>query len=118
MSPRNPLFQVMFVLQNTPGITSRDPRFSLEPEILDIGVAHFDLTLIVRQVEGSFQLIFEYNTDLYHGESIARWIRHYEFLLRAMVENGEQRVDHVPLLPPTEKEKVLVDWNKNRHPLR
>ncbi len=48
---RNPLFQVMFVLQNASLQTIGLPGLTLSPVEIDSGTAHFDLTLHIADTE-------------------------------------------------------------------
>ena len=60
---RNPLFQVMFVLQNASMQTIVLPGLTLSPVEVDNGTAHFDLTLHIADTE---QGLIE-NLSLQHG---------------------------------------------------
>jgi non-ribosomal peptide synthetase component F len=46
---RNPLFQVMFVLQNAPMSPTELPRLALEPIDVDTGTTKFDLTMSMME---------------------------------------------------------------------
>ncbi|NND71100.1 MAG: amino acid adenylation domain-containing protein, partial [Rhodothermales bacterium] len=111
----SPLFQVMFVLQNTPGEALSLEGLSVERfyqgRQQGQGVAKFDLTLnVVEQKEGlSAQL--SYNTDLFEASTIERMAVHFEGLLAGIVAEPGCRVSHLPLLSERERQQLLVQWN-------
>jgi aspartate racemase len=120
----NPLFQVMFVLQNDPQGTSRRGVASggeaAESDggagAIVTGTAKFDLTLTLMEQGGGLVGAVEYNTDLFNGERVRRLIGHYEQLLRGIVTNPEQRLDRLALLTEAERGQLLSEWNKGVGP--
>ena len=107
----NPLFQVMFVLQNAkmepiefPGVTSHQ----LERENT---VAKFDLTLFVEETESGLIGSWKYNSDLFAPSTIRRWIGHFQVLLESIVANPQQQVSQLPLLTESERHQLLIEWN-------
>ena len=107
----NPLFQVMFVLQNAPmenlelaGLSST----LLERETV---TAKFDLTLSMRETSSGLAGAWEYNTDLFNGSTIERMASHFQTLLAAIVENPQQKVSELPLLSEAERHQLLFEWN-------
>ena len=83
-----PLFQVAFILQNTPwdqAATLHDLEIS--PIELDYGVAKFDLSLVMAERREGLLMHFEYNTDLFDRATIAGLTNHFETLLLAIVSD-------------------------------
>lgn len=76
-----PLFQVMFVLQNTPDSHLALPNLNLEPIEVPRHSARFDLTLSVSEQNNRVQVSLEYRTDLWHADTIKRWWGEIETLL-------------------------------------
>jgi amino acid adenylation domain-containing protein len=109
-----PLFQVMFTLQNA-------PSEALELKGLTVGsfgaegrTAKFDLNLSLRETEQGLNGGFEYNTDLFDGETIDRMIGHLEALLSGIVTDPGRRISELPLLRAAEERQLLVEWNETR----
>ncbi|MEJ6479893.1 amino acid adenylation domain-containing protein [Nostoc punctiforme UO1] len=109
-----PLFQVMFVLQNTPmsgvelaGLTIS----SLPPQST---IAKFDLTLSMHNSATGLVGIWEYNTDLFDASTIERMSGHFVTLLFGIVANPEERISQLPLLSQTEQQQLLVEWNNTQ----
>ncbi|HEY4312212.1 MAG TPA: amino acid adenylation domain-containing protein [Pirellulales bacterium] len=112
---RNPLVQVMFVLQNIPvaarqidGLAVTDSSFDHAP------VANFDLTFNVDEHADRLDLSLVFNTDLFNADSIERMLDAYVTLLTGIVENRECPVFDLPLLPADERQKQLVTWNATK----
>ena len=108
----SPLFQVMFILQNFPLDDLLLADIVTTPLELEIDTARFDLTVEVFPRHGEFHAFFDYNTDLYEPETIARIQRHYLAILMAVCADPSQKIACIPLLSPSERQKLLVDWNQ------
>jgi amino acid adenylation domain-containing protein len=74
------------------------------------GMAKFDLTVDIREVEDRLSVRIEYNTDLFAVDTIERMLDHYHTLLVAIVDNPEQTIDDLPLLTADERQ-LLQSWN-------
>ena len=108
---RKPLFQIMFILQNAMGAAPAVPGLSTHFVDVDPRIARFDLTLELAEVDGRITGWFEYSTDLFEGSTIARMAEHLRTLLQAIVTNPEQPMSRLPLLPASERHRVVTDWN-------
>ncbi len=111
---RNPLFQVMFVLQNASLRAVELPGLTLSPVEADSETAHFDLILVVVDAEQGLTVSFVYNTDLFEAATIARMLGNFQTLLEAVVADPEQRLSDLPLLTDAERQQLLVEWNDNK----
>ena len=109
---RNPVFQVMFALQNAPRGVSKAPGLILKPVGADMRTAKFDLTLEVRETAVGLMGVFEYATDLFDPSTIARMGAHWRSLLEAMVAAPERRVAELPLLTDAERRQLISGWNR------
>jgi amino acid adenylation domain-containing protein len=111
-----PLFQVMFTLQDAPIETLQMPGLTFSPVNADSGTAKFDLLLTVAERKDGFKCAFEYNTDLFNGDTIGRLAGHFETLLAGIVANPDQPIDRLPLITPTETWRLLKEWNDTAVP--
>ncbi|MBF6570846.1 MAG: amino acid adenylation domain-containing protein [Candidatus Binataceae bacterium] len=105
---RNPLFQVMFVLQNSPVHAVALPGLSLTPVIADGGTTHFDLTLHVVDSDRGLVVTAAYNTDLFDAGTISRMLSHYQILLEAIVRDPDQRLSDLSLVSNSERQQALL----------
>jgi hypothetical protein len=62
---RNPVFQVMFALQNAPGHALQLPGLTLSPFALGLEAVQFDLSLLARETSDGLAVNFSYATDLF-----------------------------------------------------
>ncbi|MGZ4954748.1 MAG: amino acid adenylation domain-containing protein, partial [Methylobacter sp.] len=108
---QTPLFQVLFVMQNTPSETFSLPGLELMQGNAETQTAKFDLTLLLTETNAGLQAVFEYNTDLFEQATMQRWSEHYLNLLQAIVSRPDRRIADLPLLSPAENRQILLDWN-------
>ncbi|WP_116829127.1 non-ribosomal peptide synthetase [Pseudomonas syringae] len=107
----SPLFQVMMVLQNTPGNAARMPGLSMTPYGTGSATAKFDLAFEWVERDGVLSLLVEYNTDLFDQTSIERLSGHYRQLLEQVVLNPKQPVGALTLISDAERAQILHAWN-------
>jgi amino acid adenylation domain-containing protein/non-ribosomal peptide synthase protein (TIGR01720 family) len=108
---RTPLFQAMFVLQNTPAPASQLPDLTLQPIEMPRDTSTFDLTLaIVDQHDGLLASI-EYCVDLFDETTIERMLGQFEVLLEGIVANPDTPISRLPLLTAGERHTLLTLWN-------
>lgn len=108
---RNPLFDVMFVLQE-----DWEPRFGipgvvLEPFQIDKGVAKFDLTIECVDKGTTLHFNLEYATDVFKKTSIDRLFDAFRKLIRELEENAGSNCSQLDCLPVQQREKILYDFN-------
>ncbi|MFS0655873.1 amino acid adenylation domain-containing protein [Bacillus sp. 179-C3.3 HS] len=108
---KQPLFQVMFVLQNLPLEASPMGEATSVLTIEDNDTAKFDLSLFVFEGAEGLQLSLEYHADLFHDETMDRFLRYYEHLLESICENPTQPIRQMNFLPEMEKHQLLYEWS-------
>ena len=111
---RQPLFQVMFVLQNQPMQAIELSNLTLSPQKTDNFTSKFDLTLYLFPESDGLTGWWEYNTDLFDPSTIRRMSQHYQQLLIAIVKNPDARISQIALLTDAERNQLLVTWNDTR----
>ncbi|HVR96999.1 MAG TPA: amino acid adenylation domain-containing protein, partial [Thermoanaerobaculia bacterium] len=108
---RNPVFQVMFTLQNAPRTVTGMAELALSPLGVEGGTAKFDLMLAVQESEEGIQGSLGYNTDLFDEATAMRLLSRFERLLAAVAEDPEQRLSQLPAWTEPERHQMLVEWN-------
>ncbi|MCK9394727.1 MAG: amino acid adenylation domain-containing protein [Methylobacter sp.] len=106
-----PLFQVMLAVQNVPMPDFRMQGASAVPLTMNNRIAQFDLSLFVDQRDGKLLGTFEYSTDLFDAETIARMAGHLQMLLGGAVGSPELSLKQLPLLPEAEIRQLVDDWS-------
>ncbi|GFE67456.1 non-ribosomal peptide synthetase [Chroococcus sp. FPU101] len=110
----SPLFQVMFVLQNTPMEKIEVAGLTWTPLELENGTAKFDLTITLEETEQGLDGVFEYNTDLFEAATIHRMAGCFRTLLSAVVESPELPISELPLLSKAEQKQLLLSCNETK----
>jgi amino acid adenylation domain-containing protein len=108
---RNPLFQVMFVLQNATRPISGIPGLRIEPIEMATTRSPFDLSLFLREREGKYIGYIEYSTDLFDASTIERMAGHFRTLLEGIVADPDRRISDFSILTEAERHQLLVEWN-------
>jgi amino acid adenylation domain-containing protein len=109
-----PLFQVMFALQNAPVTELQLGATKLEPFDFEVGTAKFDLMLTLNEGRSAMHGLLEYNADLFNVSTTKRMAGHFETLLSSIVSDPGQRIADLPLLMQSERQQLLVEWNRTR----
>ncbi|MEH2279378.1 MAG: amino acid adenylation domain-containing protein [Nostoc sp.] len=112
----NPLFQVVFVLENFLLDTLELPDVTMTPQFIERGTSQFDLTLAVWDTKEGLMGSWEYNNDLFEPDTIARMTSHFQTLLAAIIVNPNQPIGELPLLNQQERHQLLVEWNDTYTP--
>lgn len=110
---QNPLFQVLFNLQTPSTLTWDLADVTLTRLRLNNGTAKFDLFLELAETPEGITGYFEYSTDLFAAETIARMVGHFQTLLENVVENPSQRLSDICLLTPFERQQQQ-QWNQTQ----
>ncbi|MCC5608943.1 amino acid adenylation domain-containing protein [Nostoc sp. CHAB 5834] len=108
----NPLFQVMFILQNAPTPVEEVSGLNLRTLEIDHGTSEFDISVSISESQQELTGFLEYNTDLFNTNTIKRLIDNFETLLESIVTNPNQRISKLSLLTTQEQEQLLIEWNK------
>jgi amino acid adenylation domain-containing protein/FkbM family methyltransferase len=113
---RNPIFQVMMVLQNA-GQGRLDLKgvqlSGIDNELAASGAetSKFDLTLSVTDLGQDLEVTVNYSRDLFEAGTIERLIGHYSNLLDAIAQENERPISELNLLGDIEKKQIIEEWN-------
>ncbi|MCP4659834.1 MAG: amino acid adenylation domain-containing protein, partial [bacterium] len=111
---RQPLFQVMFVLQNAPEAGLELAGLEKSPLGISSGTSRFDLTFILAEVGGVLHGLLEYSTDLFDATTVGRFLSHYRVLLGNVAADPGRRLADYSLLGPAERHQTLLEWSDTR----
>ncbi len=113
---RNPVFQVMFALQNAPHAPLSLPGLTLRNVRRRTGRSKFDLVLNARETAQGLRADLEYSTDLFEAGTIRRMLGHLAVLFEGVLADPGRRLSAIPLLSGEERRQVLADWNRTDRP--
>ncbi|MEH2438424.1 MAG: amino acid adenylation domain-containing protein [Nostoc sp.] len=109
---RNPLYEVMFVLQNTPMSVQEVSGLTLRTLQFDSGTAQLDIFVSMSESQQGLTGFLEYNTDIFDSVTITRFISNFQTLLESIVANPEQRISELSPLTAKERSQLLFEWNQ------
>jgi hypothetical protein len=99
---RNPLFQVVFVLQNASMKTLELPGLKLSPFEFGMTNAPFDIVLSLNETPDGLLGSITYNTELFDEQTARRLLDDYENMLERLVKDPAQRISSLELFRPRE----------------
>jgi amino acid adenylation domain-containing protein len=109
---RNPVFQVMFIVQNAPEAGALQLG---EVELSEEGSGEFhspfDLSVEAIESSDTLQLFIGYRCDLFRKETIESLLNHYLTLLQAISRNTDEVIDRLPLLSAEEIKTITGTFN-------
>ncbi len=92
-----PIFQTMFVWQNTPAVVQTAGELTLRAERLDKGATQFDLVLDMTEVEDGVEAMLEYRTQLFEPQTIDLLADRFIRLLGHAIAQPEAPVSDIGL---------------------
>ncbi|MGG3311069.1 amino acid adenylation domain-containing protein [Paenibacillus lautus] len=105
---RNPLFDVMFVLQNMDRTVMEADGLVFGEMPFETGTSKFDLTLEAVERGEEIELQLEYATDLFYEETARRMAESYTVLVREMYRSQGRTVGELELMSESERDQLLA----------
>ncbi|MEH2072616.1 MAG: amino acid adenylation domain-containing protein [Nostoc sp.] len=109
---RNPLYEVMFVLQNSPVSVQEVSGLTLRTLDFDSGTAQLDIFLSMFESQEGLTGCLEYNTNIFDSTTISQFICHFQTLLESIIANPEQHICELSLLTAFDREQLLFKFNQ------
>lgn len=103
----NPIFQVMFVLQNFQSATQMGkqqnaPQFS-------VGTSKFDLTFSAAEMADGLTIGFEYDSKLFEQQTIVAMSEVSRAIIENVVRQPATRISGIPLLSPEDQHRIITE---------
>lgn len=108
---RNPLFDVMFVMQNIEVARADFNGLTFTPYYAKQNVAKLDLTFTAKEYEEDVVLVIQYCTELFKKESIERLMGHFINVLKQITDNRYIKLGEIDILSMEERVKLLYEFN-------
>ncbi|MGB5930588.1 MAG: amino acid adenylation domain-containing protein [Cyclobacteriaceae bacterium] len=105
----NPLARATF---NTDPVNTLPPIHTLEADLVSTPLSYiaYDLTLNIAEIENGYRAKWNYNTDLFTEETVARFDEYFKNLLRQVVDKPDVSVEELSLLSPEEQVRL---WTRH-----
>ncbi len=112
-----PIFQVKFIMQNTPREDVAPMGLDMRPMAWENTVSKFDLTLQVVTGSDGLSCQLEYRTDLYLPETMVSLLRHYQTLLDEALSDPSCPMRTLHMLSHEERRHLLHHHNPISRPV-
>jgi len=111
---RNPVFDVMFVLQNMDRGEATAEGIKISPYKSENKVSKLDITMYAVELENSISIVIQYCTKLFNKATIERMYKHLENIMQIVIENINIKLSEVEMLTEGERQQILIDFNKTK----
>ncbi|MGY0035044.1 condensation domain-containing protein [Pedobacter sp. NJ-S-72] len=111
---KNPLFQVMFILQNTPddaALVLVLGNLTVSQEPVTYSPSQFDINFVVTEQKDGLMLEIGYCTDLFREDTILRMAGHYEQLLRSVIAASATEINRLEMLASGEAAGLITQFS-------
>ncbi|MBL3646987.1 non-ribosomal peptide synthase/polyketide synthase [Bacillus sp. RHFS10] len=108
---RNPLFDTMFVLQNTEQEQLEINDVTFKPFPSEHTMAKFDLTLTAVEEESGIHFTMEYLTALFKPETIERMMGHFVQLIDSVIKQPEAELASLDMMTQEENSEIQKLFN-------
>jgi amino acid adenylation domain-containing protein len=106
----NPLYQMMFVVQNTDPVEIEMAGLDVEYRFLASEEPHLDLALeifIGDEITGTFH----YDAEMYSSDELDRLAGHFTRLVEGAIAAPDHPFEHIPLIDSIERTQQVERWN-------
>lgn len=111
---RNPLFDVVFILQNIDLSEIKLGNSVIMPRQIKNRSSKFDLTLELMQVKDGIECLIEYNTALFKDSTIRRFSEHYINCVNEVLGAPDKKIAEIRLMSEEEYRKIIFDFNNTK----
>ncbi len=108
----NPIFQVLFGLQNMPRQYFEASGLRVERSSIHQATSILDMSWFLFPTPDGLLVRVEFDTDLFDGSSIERMLGHYQTLLESIANHHGRTIGELPLLGEEEEQKILFEFNR------
>lgn len=109
---RNPVFDVMVVLQNLENSTQSNTSRSSETieQLQEFAPSKFDIEIVFQEEQEDISFFLNYNTDVYTEAMMCSFMKHYKSLLSKLIETPEKGLSQTRFLAE-EEYTLLSEFN-------
>lgn len=108
---RSPLFDTMFVMQNTGSLAPDLAGNKVTVETYAPKIAKYDLMVDVTEHQSGIRIDFQYCSELFVERTIRTMADHYVNLLESAAANEHQALDELPMLGREERDALAFGLN-------
>ena len=113
---RNPLFDVMLVLQNNEQPQLEFQGADSEYIIPDSIISKSDLKFDISKEQGEYKIELEYCVDLFSRENVSSILDHYLYVINQVIDNEKIKINDISTATQTDREKIHHIFNATSMP--
>jgi len=111
VSNGTPLFQTMFIMQNTEKSDIRMKGIQVRPYRIKENTSKFDFKLEAFEESGQLTFSLDYNTGLYKKATMVRFLDNVAHIIDQVLENKDIKLYDIGIISDRQKETILFDFN-------
>ncbi|MCP4151421.1 MAG: amino acid adenylation domain-containing protein, partial [bacterium] len=111
---RNPLFDVMFILQNLENEELEIKGLTFWPYELENKIAKFDITLQVTEEDNKLLVHLDYCLGLFKKETMERFAGHFVNILKDVITTPPLTIGQINILSKAEERQLLYEFNDTK----
>ncbi|MGB7604817.1 MAG: amino acid adenylation domain-containing protein [Lutisporaceae bacterium] len=111
---RNPVFDVMLVLQNMDRGEAAVEGISIKPYKSENRISKFDMIMNAVEIGNNICISIQYCTKLFNKATIERMYKHLENIMQAITENIDTKLSEIEILTEKERQQILIDFNNTK----
>ncbi|MEE1280856.1 MAG: amino acid adenylation domain-containing protein, partial [Acutalibacteraceae bacterium] len=108
---RNPLFDVLLVLQNTEEVQSEASDVTVSNVDTENVISKFDMTFNIGGNGKEYLVLLEYCTDLYSDKTAELMLEHFVEVIRNTVKCYNSTINEIPMIFNGERQEILSKFN-------
>jgi tyrocidine synthetase-3 len=113
---RNPLFDVVFFIQNfetRAGQDSSEKIIGHQPRACDEAQtkANFDMLWVGREHKDALHFTLDYIEELFKKETLQRFISYFKKIIAAVIKENHLSLGEIEILTETEKNQLVYEYN-------
>jgi amino acid adenylation domain-containing protein len=109
---RNPLFDVIFVLQNMESLKFSIEKLNIEKHFYHDKTSKFDISFMAEETQSGIEFRLEYRKGLFRHDTISRMAGHFKNILKKISSDGDQKIGTIEILTDEEKKQLIYDFNR------
>lgn len=112
---KNPIFDTMFIYQNTGSTHLSFENIKANISIPDMGISKFDITFeMIPETNGEISFNIEYCTKLFKEETIQKLSSHFINIIKCILIDSDIKIKDIEILSETEKNTILFEFNDTK----
>jgi len=110
---RNPLFDVLFDLQNVEMPEVEIPGLTVKPYPLTGDISKFDLHLTGIEAGERLYFTLAYNRALFKQETVEKFAEYFKKIVTLVLENPDRKLSQIELISGARQRQVQFQFNED-----